>query len=63
MTRDVWEWFQPHWISYEESRILYLTQNPADLIVFQDFKIGGIVMFPLDFFMYEGIKLVFNQEH
>ena len=63
MTQDVWEWFRPHWISYGESRILDLTQNPADLSVFQDFRIGGIAMFPLDFIMYQGMELVFNQEN
>jgi len=62
MTQDVWEWFQPHWISYGESRILDLTQNPADL-VFQEFKIRWIAMFPLHFVMYKGMELVFNQEH
>ena len=61
--RSMFEWFQPHWISYGESRILDLIQNPADLSVFQDFKIGGITMFPLDFIMYGGIELAFNQEH
>ena len=52
MTQDVWEWFRPNWVSYGESKILDLTQNPADLSVFQDFRIGGIAMFPLDFIMY-----------
>jgi len=63
MTQDVWEWFRPHWISYGESRILDLTQNPVDLFGFQDFRIGGIAMFPLDFIMYYGMVLVFNQEN
>jgi len=33
----------------EKSRILDLTQNPADLSAFQDFRIGGITKFRLDF--------------
>ena len=46
-----------------ESRILDLTQNPAELTVFQDFRIAGIAMFPLDFVIYEGKELIFNKKH
>ena len=52
MTWDLKEWFRPYWISYGESRILDLTQNLVELSIFQDFRIAGIAMFPLDFVMY-----------
>ena len=59
MFQDVLEWFQPHWTSYAESRILDLIQNSTDLTV-QNFRISK---FPPNSIVYEGMGLAFNQSH
>ena len=57
------KWFQPHWISYGESRILDSTQNPIDLTIFRILGFGGIAVFPFDFVAYEGMEQAFNEEN
>jgi len=44
----MFDWFQPHWTSYGESRISSFIQNAADFSVF---RIGQIAAFPLDSIM------------
>jgi len=43
--QDVWEWFQPHWTSCGESRILGPIQNSADLTVFRISRLAGLQCF------------------
>jgi hypothetical protein len=41
----MFEWFQPHQISYEESRISYPIQNSANLTVFRISGLAGLQHF------------------